>query len=247
MEATFNLGIGMVAVVAVEAADTALSLLGERGVDAWVAGAVTAGAAQGVPSAWSAVPAEAAAVRAAQRDVRRSSARSSSSGLLVVVAELVVVSLELVRVVEPRVAGGSRSAGELTLQPFRVDRSRVVLQPAGDLGLLGLLTAAPHGSTPSRVTWGIGRRRWTGAPEMSYACLQSTVSRWDAARCLAGGLRAGGPPVACGVRRDGRRRCSAGLLRRPPAAGLVGSSRRSLRSAPAPARATIPSTRRRPG
>ncbi|MGZ4665167.1 MAG: phosphoribosylformylglycinamidine cyclo-ligase [Frankiaceae bacterium] len=43
MAAAFNLGIGMVAVLAAEAADTALSLLGERGVDAWVAGAVTAG------------------------------------------------------------------------------------------------------------------------------------------------------------------------------------------------------------
>jgi phosphoribosylformylglycinamidine cyclo-ligase len=43
MEATFNLGVGMVAVVAADAADTALHLLGERGVAAWVAGAVTAG------------------------------------------------------------------------------------------------------------------------------------------------------------------------------------------------------------
>ena len=43
MAAAFNLGIGMIAVLAAEAADAALSLLGERGVDAWIAGAVTAG------------------------------------------------------------------------------------------------------------------------------------------------------------------------------------------------------------
>jgi phosphoribosylformylglycinamidine cyclo-ligase len=40
MERTFNLGVGMVAVVAAGAADRAVALLGDRGVDAWVAGAV---------------------------------------------------------------------------------------------------------------------------------------------------------------------------------------------------------------
>ena len=38
MERTFNLGVGMVAVVAADAADRAVELLRERGVDAWVAG-----------------------------------------------------------------------------------------------------------------------------------------------------------------------------------------------------------------
>jgi len=42
MERTFNLGVGMVAVVAADAADRAVALLSERGVDAWVAGEVTA-------------------------------------------------------------------------------------------------------------------------------------------------------------------------------------------------------------
>ena len=42
MERTFNLGVGMVAVVAASAADTAVGVLRSRGVDAWVAGAVIA-------------------------------------------------------------------------------------------------------------------------------------------------------------------------------------------------------------
>ena len=42
MERTFNLGVGMVAVVAASAADTAVGVLRNRGVDAWVAGAVIA-------------------------------------------------------------------------------------------------------------------------------------------------------------------------------------------------------------
>ena len=40
LERTFNMGIGMVAVVAADAATTALALLAERGVDAWQVGAV---------------------------------------------------------------------------------------------------------------------------------------------------------------------------------------------------------------
>ena len=38
MERTFNLGVGMVAVVPADAADVAVALLTERGVDAWVLG-----------------------------------------------------------------------------------------------------------------------------------------------------------------------------------------------------------------
>jgi phosphoribosylformylglycinamidine cyclo-ligase len=41
MEKTFNLGVGMVAVVAPQVADAAVTLLTERGVDAWVAGEIT--------------------------------------------------------------------------------------------------------------------------------------------------------------------------------------------------------------
>ena len=40
MERTFNMGVGMVAVVAPNEADAALSLLRDRGVDAWVAGQI---------------------------------------------------------------------------------------------------------------------------------------------------------------------------------------------------------------
>ena len=40
MERTFNLGVGMVAVVAAEAAERSLALLADRGVDAWIAGEV---------------------------------------------------------------------------------------------------------------------------------------------------------------------------------------------------------------
>jgi phosphoribosylformylglycinamidine cyclo-ligase len=42
MEKTFNLGVGMVAVVPPQAADAAISLLTERGVPAWAAGAIAA-------------------------------------------------------------------------------------------------------------------------------------------------------------------------------------------------------------
>ncbi|NED96024.1 phosphoribosylformylglycinamidine cyclo-ligase [Phytoactinopolyspora alkaliphila] len=43
LERTLNMGVGMVAVVAAEGADEALRLLGDRGVQAWIAGEVTAG------------------------------------------------------------------------------------------------------------------------------------------------------------------------------------------------------------
>jgi phosphoribosylformylglycinamidine cyclo-ligase len=42
-ERAFNCGVGMVAVVAAEAADRAVSLLGGRGVPAWIAGTVQRG------------------------------------------------------------------------------------------------------------------------------------------------------------------------------------------------------------
>jgi phosphoribosylformylglycinamidine cyclo-ligase len=48
LERTLNMGVGMLAVVAPEAADVALSVLADRGVDAWVAGRVTARAAGAV-------------------------------------------------------------------------------------------------------------------------------------------------------------------------------------------------------
>jgi phosphoribosylformylglycinamidine cyclo-ligase len=40
LERTFNMGIGMIAVVAADDADAALALLAERGVTAWVCGTV---------------------------------------------------------------------------------------------------------------------------------------------------------------------------------------------------------------
>ena len=43
MERVFNMGVGMVAVVAAEAADQAVGLLTGRGVPAWLAGEVTRG------------------------------------------------------------------------------------------------------------------------------------------------------------------------------------------------------------
>lgn len=46
LERTFNMGVGMVAVVARDAADAAVSLLSDRGVPAWVAGEVVAGHGQ---------------------------------------------------------------------------------------------------------------------------------------------------------------------------------------------------------
>ncbi len=44
MERVFNMGVGMVAVVAAEDADAALGLLASRGVPAWLAGEITEGA-----------------------------------------------------------------------------------------------------------------------------------------------------------------------------------------------------------
>jgi phosphoribosylformylglycinamidine cyclo-ligase len=46
LEATLNLGVGMIAVVAPEAADTALTTLADRGVRAWVCGEVAESAGQ---------------------------------------------------------------------------------------------------------------------------------------------------------------------------------------------------------
>jgi phosphoribosylformylglycinamidine cyclo-ligase len=46
MERVFNLGIGMIAVVAPDAAGPALGLLTDRGVPAWVAGQVTEGSGE---------------------------------------------------------------------------------------------------------------------------------------------------------------------------------------------------------
>ncbi|MDE3724706.1 phosphoribosylformylglycinamidine cyclo-ligase [Nocardiopsis sp. N85] len=43
MEATFNMGVGMVAIVAAESAERALEVLAERGVPAWRLGTVTSG------------------------------------------------------------------------------------------------------------------------------------------------------------------------------------------------------------
>ncbi|TDE12990.1 phosphoribosylformylglycinamidine cyclo-ligase [Jiangella asiatica] len=43
LERTLNMGVGMVAVVAADAADAALRLLADRGVESWVAGEVVAG------------------------------------------------------------------------------------------------------------------------------------------------------------------------------------------------------------
>ncbi len=46
MERIFNMGVGMVAVVPPDEAEVALSVLGARGVDAWVVGELTAGEGQ---------------------------------------------------------------------------------------------------------------------------------------------------------------------------------------------------------
>jgi phosphoribosylformylglycinamidine cyclo-ligase len=43
MDKTFNMGIGMAAIVAADAADTALRLLADRGSPAWIVGEITPG------------------------------------------------------------------------------------------------------------------------------------------------------------------------------------------------------------
>jgi len=46
MDKTFNMGVGMCAIVAADAADAALAVLRERGVPAWVLGEVVPGTGQ---------------------------------------------------------------------------------------------------------------------------------------------------------------------------------------------------------
>src|SRR5438067_8302031 len=74
-------------------------------------------------------------------------------GRLLVVLIVVVLVLDVVRTVhggrdDVRPARAALS-GKLCLQAFEVGAARAVLQLAGDLRLLGLGPAAPHGSTPS--------------------------------------------------------------------------------------------------
>ena len=49
LEATFNMGVGMVAVLPPDSVDEAVRLLAERGLRAWVCGSVTSAGA-GTPS-----------------------------------------------------------------------------------------------------------------------------------------------------------------------------------------------------
>jgi phosphoribosylformylglycinamidine cyclo-ligase len=46
MESTFNMGVGMLAIVAPDDADRALAFLRGRGVDAWHAGEIIEGSGQ---------------------------------------------------------------------------------------------------------------------------------------------------------------------------------------------------------
>jgi phosphoribosylformylglycinamidine cyclo-ligase len=46
MERTFNMGVGMVAIVGANDTDNALDLLARRGLAAWVVGHITAGSGQ---------------------------------------------------------------------------------------------------------------------------------------------------------------------------------------------------------
>ncbi|GLZ09154.1 phosphoribosylformylglycinamidine cyclo-ligase [Actinomadura sp. NBRC 104412] len=48
MDKTFNMGVGMAAIVAPDAADTAVKLLDDRGVPAWILGEITPGTGQAV-------------------------------------------------------------------------------------------------------------------------------------------------------------------------------------------------------
>jgi phosphoribosylformylglycinamidine cyclo-ligase len=47
LEQALNIGVGMVAVVAPEVADDAVRILGEHGIEAWVAGDIAAGGVHG--------------------------------------------------------------------------------------------------------------------------------------------------------------------------------------------------------
>jgi len=47
LDQALNMGVGMVAIVPADAADAAVALLGEHGVDAWVAGEVAAAGIHG--------------------------------------------------------------------------------------------------------------------------------------------------------------------------------------------------------
>src|SRR5690606_7135077 len=114
--------------------------------------------------------------------------------VLVVVLVLVV----LVVLVEVRVRTPTRLvAGELALQRGEVGVGGLVLQLPGHLRLLGLSTAAPHGSTPSHRNCGAaqqGRAPTTsGISRASYGTSLEACSaprpRRGAALCRASGGR----------------------------------------------------------
>src|SRR5699024_544861 len=83
--------------------------------------------------------------RARSRDSRD---HGGTSARRAVVPVVVLGGWNLVRV---HVIGPSLGAGEFTLKCPVVGLRAVVLEPPCDLGLLCLLTAAPHGVTPSTL------------------------------------------------------------------------------------------------
>ena len=138
LERTLNLGVGMVAVVAADGRRSRRAARWrERGMPAWVAGTVTDRRAGGdgrrPGSRWSATRLGASAW--SPRGPRRRTRRRRRVGV----------------VVRSRsdYAESTRAGAAPRCRRIEVGPVRAVLQLAGNLGLLGLGPAAPHGSTPS--------------------------------------------------------------------------------------------------
>ncbi|GEM_PF-3208 len=194
MERVFNMGVGMTAIVAGDAADAALGLLAGKGVGAWVAGEVTAGTGaarlegryRGLQPAPKGRPGPLLRSRPVSRAARYPAAPVTGpcwprrllpalghpvpvrvAGQVVVLVLGVVgvlvgvhrVSVHVVRILRvlrvgpvasPVLAAGTDT--QLSPQPVKVRPAAAVLQLTGNLGLLGLGSAAPHWLDPLERT-----------------------------------------------------------------------------------------------
>ncbi len=130
MEKTFNMGVGMVAVVSAEDTDRALAILTARHLNCWVLGTVKKAGKEQNPGR----------VGGATSPVLRQDATRLSSRTPVV---LVFPWVGVVGVY-------GVAAGQLALEPLEIGLRGAVLQLPGNLCLLRLRPAAAHGGTPSR-------------------------------------------------------------------------------------------------
>ena len=152
MEKTFNMGVGMIAVVAPEDTDRARAILTARHLNSWVLGTVGKGGKEGPEpnssgSTRDSKGAETAVVpdrcETPRVSGRQAIGKSLASPVVSVVQRFVGVAVEMIGV------GGIRSC-QLLLKSLEVGLRRAVFKFSSNLGLLCLRPAAAHGGTPSR-------------------------------------------------------------------------------------------------